>query len=126
MNLNAFFRSAKFRVLLCVLALLTGVMLYSIRSGAQTDRLTRLLHAVTAPFRHAASAIQGEVDERLDTYYEAKAYREEMPDCASRMQSSISSSSAMRRQSVSAMPCAISSQSKRNMRILSPANPARC
>ncbi|MBR6107668.1 MAG: rod shape-determining protein MreC [Oscillospiraceae bacterium] len=77
MNLNAFFRSAKFRVLLCVLALLTGVMLYSIRSGAQTDRLTRLLHAVTAPFRHAASAIQGEVDERLDTYYEAKAYREE-------------------------------------------------
>lgn len=77
MNLNAFFRSAKFRVLLCVLALLTGIMLYSIRSGAQTDRFTRVLHAVTAPFRHAASAISGEVNERLDTYYEAKAYREE-------------------------------------------------
>ena len=33
MNLNAFFRSTKFRVLLCVLAVLTGIMLYSLKSG---------------------------------------------------------------------------------------------
>ncbi len=77
MNLNAFFRSTKFRVLLCVLALLTGIMLYSIRSGSHTDRLSQVLQAVTSPFRRAASAIHGEVNERLDTYYEAKAYREE-------------------------------------------------
>jgi len=77
MNFHAFFRSMKFRVLLCVLALLTGIMLYSIRSGTRTDGLTRILQAVTSPFRSAASAISGEVSEHLDTYYEAKAYREE-------------------------------------------------
>ena len=77
MNLNAFFRSTKFRVLLCVLACLTGIMLYSIRSGAHTDPLTRMFQVVSSPFRKAASSIQGEVNEKLDTYYEAKAYREE-------------------------------------------------
>lgn len=77
MNLHAFFRSVKFRILLCLLALLTGIMLYSMKSGAHTDRLTRILQGVTSPFRRSASAISGEVEERLDTYYHAKAYREE-------------------------------------------------
>lgn len=77
MNLNAFFRSAKFRVLLCVLALLTGIMLYSLKSGARTDHLTRLLQSISAPARKASSAITGEVNEKLDTYYESKAYRDE-------------------------------------------------
>ena len=42
MNLNQFFRSAKFRVLLCVLALLTGILLYSLKQGVRTDFLRRL------------------------------------------------------------------------------------
>lgn len=77
MNLNAFFRSAKFRVLLCILALLTGIMLYSLKSGAHTDYLTRLMQSITAPARKASSAITGEVNEKLDTYFESKAYRDE-------------------------------------------------
>lgn len=77
MNLNAFFRSAKFRVLLCILALLTGVMLYSLKSGAHTDYLTRALQGLTAPARRASAAISGSVSEKLDTYFEAKAYRDE-------------------------------------------------
>ena len=77
MNLSAFFRSAKFRVLLCILALLTGIMLYSLRSGARTDRLTVFFQAITMPARKAASAISGNVEEKLDTYYQSKAYRDE-------------------------------------------------
>ncbi|MBR3267676.1 MAG: rod shape-determining protein MreC [Oscillospiraceae bacterium] len=77
MNLNAFFRSMKFRVLLCILALLTGIMLYSVRSGGHTDRLTGFLQGITGPFRKTASGIHREVNERLDTYYNSKAYREE-------------------------------------------------
>ncbi len=77
MNLNAFFRSAKFRVLLCLLALLTGIMLYSLRSGAQTDHITRLLQGVTAPVRRISASISGSVNEKLDTYYQSKAYRDE-------------------------------------------------
>lgn len=77
MNLNAFFRSMKFRVLLCVLALLTGVMLYSLKSGAHTDYLTRALQGVTAPVRRVSAAISGDVNRKLDTYFQSKAYRDE-------------------------------------------------
>lgn len=77
MNLNAFFRSAKFRVLLCILALLTGIMLYSLKSGARTDYLTRIMQSISAPVRKAASAISGEVNTHLDTYFQSKAYRDE-------------------------------------------------
>ncbi|MBR4199652.1 MAG: rod shape-determining protein MreC [Oscillospiraceae bacterium] len=77
MNLNAFLHSMKFRVLLCILALLTGIMLYSLKSGANTDYVTRALQGLTAPARRASAAISGEVNEKLDTYFEAKAYREE-------------------------------------------------
>lgn len=77
MNLNAFFRSTKFRVLLCVLALLTGVMLYSLKSGAHTDAVTRGLQWAVSPVRNASAAISGSVSDKLDTYYQAKAYREE-------------------------------------------------
>ena len=77
MNLNAFFRSAKFRVLLCILALLTGIMLYALKSGAETDRLTRLLNGITSPVRKLSSTVSGEVNEKLDTYFESKAYRDE-------------------------------------------------
>lgn len=77
MNLNAFFRSAKFRVLLCILALLTGIMLYSLKSGAHTDHITRMMQSITAPARKASAAITGSVSEKLDTYYQSKAYRTE-------------------------------------------------
>ncbi len=77
MNLSAFFRSTRFRVLLCVLALLTGVMLYSLKSGAHTDYATRFLQSVTAPARRASAAISNDARRKLDTYYESNAYREE-------------------------------------------------
>ncbi len=77
MNLNAFFHSAKFRVLLCILALLTGIMLYSLKSGARTDFLTRMMQSISAPARKASAAIAGDVNTHLDTYFESKAYRDE-------------------------------------------------
>ena len=77
MNLNAFFRSMKFRVLLCVLALLTGVMLYSLKSGAHTGYPTRFLNRISAPARRASAAISNDARQKLDTYFESKAYRDE-------------------------------------------------
>ncbi|MCQ2416439.1 MAG: rod shape-determining protein MreC [Oscillospiraceae bacterium] len=77
MNFNAFFHSTKFRVLVCILALLTGIMLYSLKSGAETDLATRTLQALTAPARKVSASISDSINRKLDTYYEAKAYREE-------------------------------------------------
>lgn len=77
MNLRAFFRSTKFRVLLCVLALLTGVLLYSVKQGAQTDVFSRTLQTAVQPVRRFSSAISGSVNSVLDTYFKSKAYRDE-------------------------------------------------
>lgn len=77
MNLNAFFRSTKFRVLLGLLALLTGILIYSAKQGGRTDAVSNALQLVLSPVRQVSSAISGDVDEKLDTYYKAKAYREE-------------------------------------------------
>ncbi|MBR6761146.1 MAG: rod shape-determining protein MreC [Oscillospiraceae bacterium] len=77
MHFNDFLRSNKFRVLLCVIALLTGVMLYSVRQGGHTDVLSRMLYTITYPVRQFSAGISKQVNEKLDTYYHAKAYREE-------------------------------------------------
>ena len=77
MNLRAFFRSTKFRVLLCVLALLTGVLLYSVKQGSHTDIFSRALQTATSPVRRFSTAVSDSVNRRLDTYFKSKAYREE-------------------------------------------------
>ena len=77
MNLSAFFRSTRFRVLLCVLALLTGVLVYSAKQGAHTDALTRTFQFLTQPVRSLSAAVSDDVNEKLDTYFKSKAYREE-------------------------------------------------
>ena len=77
MNLRAFFRSTRFRVLLCVLALLTGVLIYSAKQGAHTDALTRTFQFMTQPVRSLSAAVSDDVNEKLDTYFKSKAYRDE-------------------------------------------------
>lgn len=77
MQFRDFLRSTTFRVLLCVVALLTGVMLYSIKQGGHTDLLTAALQTITYPARQFSAGISSQVNEKLDTYYNAKAYREE-------------------------------------------------
>lgn len=77
MRFREFLRSKTFRVMLCVIALLTGVMLYSIKQGGKTDLLTGALQTVTYPVRRFSAGISNRVNDQLDTYYNAKAYREE-------------------------------------------------
>ena len=76
MKLGDFFRSSRFRVILCIVALLTGVMLYSIKNGG-SDFVSRTLQTVVTPVRKFSAAISGSVNETLDTYFEAKAYKED-------------------------------------------------
>lgn len=77
MNLNSFFRSARFRAMLMLLGLLTGIMLYSLKSGAHTDYLSQAVQGIIAPVRGFSAAISGDVSRKLDTYYLSKAYRDE-------------------------------------------------
>ena len=85
MKLGEFFRSSRFRVLLCVLALLTGIMLYSLKVGSRTDIFTRAMQTVSAPVRKFSAAISGNVNEKLDTYYQSQAYRDENAELRARI-----------------------------------------
>lgn len=77
MDLHAFFKSAKFRVLLCILALLCGVMLYSLKAGAHTDIFTRLLRGAAEPVQRFSASITAETNRQLDLHFKSKAYRDE-------------------------------------------------
>lgn len=77
MRFREFLHSKTFRVMLCIVALLTGVMLYSIKQEGKTDLLTDTLQTITYPVRRFSASISGTVNKKLDTYYNAKAYREE-------------------------------------------------
>jgi len=77
MDLHAFFKSAKFRVLLCILALLCGVMLYSVKTGTHTDLFTRMLRTASEPIQKFSASVTDETNKHLDTYFKSKAYRDE-------------------------------------------------
>ncbi len=77
MNVRDFFRSTRFRVLLCIVAVLTGMMLYSVKQGTHTDGITKVLQSLTAPVRSFSAGISRSVSETLDTYFLSKAYQDE-------------------------------------------------
>ena len=77
MKLGDFFRSKRFRVLLCLIAILTGGLLYALKMGGQADIITRGLQNLTEPVRKFSASVSDTTDDALETYYEAKAYREE-------------------------------------------------
>ncbi|MCQ2434568.1 MAG: rod shape-determining protein MreC [Oscillospiraceae bacterium] len=77
MKLGDFFRSTRFRVLLCIIAVLVGMMLYSLKQGGQTDFIRNAAQTVSAPVRKFSASISNRVNTVLDTYFESKAYREE-------------------------------------------------
>ncbi len=72
-----FFRSVKFKVILCILALLLGVMLYSVTQGGDTPLGSEALGKVFKPVRQFSNRISGKVEHGLDTLTNAQEYYEE-------------------------------------------------
>lgn len=73
--MREFFHSVKFKILLCVFALLFGLMVYAaINSGAATLP-ERIAAAITQPFSHAATAISSWVEGTIDKLVNADRYK---------------------------------------------------
>lgn len=72
-----FLKSMKFRIMLCLLALLTGIMMYAVSVGGYTISAVSLFKTVTAPLQNASNAISERVEYVLDLYRNAESYYEE-------------------------------------------------
>ena len=82
-----FFRSVRFRVILCILALLVGVMIYAVSMGGYTISTVGLFNGIAAPFQRASNAISTRVEHVLrlygdaeDTYEENQSLRREIAE----------------------------------------------
>lgn len=80
-----FLKSTKCRVILCIIALLVGVMVYAVSVGGYTISTVGLFNSIVAPFQKASNAISERVEYMLTLYSNAeyhyqqnKALREEI------------------------------------------------
>lgn len=80
-----FLKSTKCKVILCILALLVGVMVYAVSVGGYTISTVGLFNSIAAPFQKASNAISERVEYMLTLYSNAeyhyqqnKALREEI------------------------------------------------
>lgn len=67
-----FLKSAKFRIIVCILALLVGVMIYALTMGGYTISTVGVFRSIAAPFQRASNAISSRVEYILEVYSNAR------------------------------------------------------
>lgn len=72
-----FFHSTKFKILLCVFALMFGFMIYAAVSAGAATIPEKILNTITSPFVSASTALSDWVTSTLDTLMNAQKYKSE-------------------------------------------------
>jgi len=72
-----FFQSWKFKVIICIFALVFGIMIYAAVSGGNVIFPKSILETVTQPFTSISTSISDWVETTLDTFMNAQKYRSE-------------------------------------------------
>lgn len=75
--MGGFFRSKKFRIILCVIALLIGMMFYAVFQDGYTLPTTGFLGRVLAPVRSFSNTVSGKVENTLHVFTRNQEYQEE-------------------------------------------------
>lgn len=75
--MREFFQSGRFKILICVLALVFGVMIYAALDAGAATLPERILQAVSRPFSTAATAVSDWVEVSLDRLVNADTYKRE-------------------------------------------------
>lgn len=75
--MKEFFQSWKFKVIICIFALVFGIMIYAAVAGDNIIFPRSLLETVAQPFVSAGSAVSGWASDTIDTLVNANKYREE-------------------------------------------------
>ena len=72
-----FFQSWKFKIIICIFALVFGFMIYAAIEGGNVIFPQSVLEIVTQPFLKTAASISDWVENTLDTFVNAQKYKEE-------------------------------------------------
>lgn len=72
-----FFQSWKFKIIICIFALVFGFMVYAAVEGGNVIFPQSVLEIVTQPFSKTAASISDWVENTLDTFVNAQKYKEE-------------------------------------------------
>ncbi|MCQ2459215.1 MAG: rod shape-determining protein MreC [Ruminococcus sp.] len=75
--MHDFLKSAKFKVLLCFLAFIVGILIYSVTKGGYSLSGVSLFNTVSKPFRTASNKIGIVMEESLDKFFNSDEYYEE-------------------------------------------------
>ena len=83
--MGGFFRSKKFRIILCIIALLIGMVLYAVTQDGYTLPTTGFLGRILNPIRSASNSISTSVQDTLDVFTKSKAYQTENEELRQRV-----------------------------------------
>ena len=72
-----FFQSWKFKIIICIFALVFGFMIYAAVQGGNVIFPKSILEIITQPFANTASSISDWVESTLDTLVNAQNYKSE-------------------------------------------------
>ncbi len=72
-----FFYSIKFKIIVCILALVFGFMIYAAVEGGNVIFPQSILETITQPLSNTATSISDWVENTLDTFVNAQKYRNE-------------------------------------------------
>ncbi len=75
--MSEFFKTFKFKLIVCILALLAGFMLCSALSDGTPFSGTEFVNRITNPIKEYASSASGFVGEKLDALVNASEYKDE-------------------------------------------------
>lgn len=75
--MGGFFRSKKFRIMLCVVALLIGIMLYAVTKSGYTLPTTGVIGQILNPIRSVSNQISDRVEQTIDRFTRTGEIQEE-------------------------------------------------
>ncbi len=83
--MGGFFRSKKFRIILCVVALLIGIMLYSVTQDGYTLPTTGFIGRILNPIRSVSNSISQSVDSTIQMVTNSESYQDENAELRKRV-----------------------------------------
>lgn len=75
--MNGFFKSVKFKVIVCIAAFFLGIGLYSISKGGEKTAGSELIGTILNPVKKFSNAISNKVSLVIDLFVDSEAYVEE-------------------------------------------------
>lgn len=72
-----FFRSIKFKLILCIIAMAIGIMLYSLSQSGYSVGSSKAVNTIAIPFRYASNAVYKGLEKGSSYLFSSKKYYEE-------------------------------------------------